>query len=230
MIFLNFNQHKPAIGKSRVFSFILIGIAIIVSSCNIAFYPELKRIENRNLKEKELYSPFNIPEKGLFYRTSIDVYGKHLSGILIIKKTDASWRTVFINEIGMKFFDFEFFENQEESFKVNSCMSIFSEKKAVIKVLQEDLSRMLMNRIAGQEFRIYKDKNDAPAYRTKIDKNKNYFFTDPSGKIKRIETCGRTNKKTIITYEYNEDPTPEIIKIDHKNIRLMMEFRIMKKD
>ena len=43
------------------------------------------------------------------YKADIDVIGNHLSGLLLIKKMpDSTTRMVFSNEIGFKFFDFEF--------------------------------------------------------------------------------------------------------------------------
>src|SRR3954470_17408758 len=43
------------------------------------------------------------------YNTKVDVVGNHLSGLLLIKKMpDSTTRMVFSNEMGYKFFDFEF--------------------------------------------------------------------------------------------------------------------------
>ncbi len=43
------------------------------------------------------------------YNTKVDVVGKHLSGLLLIKlMPDSSTRLVFSNEMGFKYFDFEF--------------------------------------------------------------------------------------------------------------------------
>ena len=46
------------------------------------------------------------------YNTQVNVVGKHLSGLLIIKTMpDSSIRMVFSNEAGFKFFDFGFAKN-----------------------------------------------------------------------------------------------------------------------
>jgi hypothetical protein len=43
------------------------------------------------------------------YRTSADVVGKHLSGLLVFKfMPDSSTRVVFSNEMGFSLFDFGF--------------------------------------------------------------------------------------------------------------------------
>jgi len=47
--------------------------------------------------------------KDLLYKAEIDVTSHHLSGLLLIKTLpDSSIRMVFSNEMGYKFFDFEF--------------------------------------------------------------------------------------------------------------------------
>src|SRR6187402_1932792 len=55
------------------------------------------------------------------YKTEVDVVGNHLSGLLLIKKMpDSSTRMVFSNEMGLKFFDFEF--TTDGNFKVYFIM------------------------------------------------------------------------------------------------------------
>src|SRR3569832_981187 len=44
-----------------------------------------------------------------WYTTSVDVYGHHISGLLLFKvMPDSAVRVVFTNEVGVTFFDFEF--------------------------------------------------------------------------------------------------------------------------
>src|SRR6187200_1732055 len=65
------------------------------------------------------------------YKTEVDVVGNHLSGLLLIKKMpDSSTRMVFSNEMGLKFFDFEF--TTDGNFKVYFIMKKMN-KKPVIK-------------------------------------------------------------------------------------------------
>ena len=76
------------------------------------------------------------------YKAGIDVVGNHLSGLLLIKKMpDSSMRLVFSNEIGVKFFDFEF--SADGRFKVFSIIKQM-DKKAVIKTLRKDFELVMM--------------------------------------------------------------------------------------
>ena len=79
------------------------------------------------------------------YNTQVDVVGNHLSGLLLIKKMpDSSIRMVFSNEIGFKFFDFEF--APDGNFKVYSIIKQMN-KKAVLKTLRKDFELILMDHL-----------------------------------------------------------------------------------
>lgn len=80
----------------------------------------------------------------LKYRATIDVVGKHLSGILIFKTMpDSSIRTVFINEMGSTFFDFTYYKS---STVVNAVIENLN-KKAVLKTLKKDIGMLLLKGI-----------------------------------------------------------------------------------
>lgn len=84
--------------------------------------------------------PSNIPIEAARYRTTVDVLNKHLSGILIFKpQEDTSWRVVFINEMGVTFFDFSFFTDR---YVVHSILESM-DKKAVKRSLAKDLGMLL---------------------------------------------------------------------------------------
>src|SRR6187549_3455737 len=64
------------------------------------------------------------------YNTQVNVIGKHLSGLLILKTmADSSIRMVFSNEVGFKYFDFEF--SVDGKFKVFYVIKQMN-KKAVL--------------------------------------------------------------------------------------------------
>jgi hypothetical protein len=89
------------------------------------------------------------------YRASIDVLNKHLSGILIFKtQEDSSIRSVFINEMGVTFFDITFYQG---SYKYNFIMESM-DKKAVKISLAKDLGMILMRGVYTVESRKFKEK------------------------------------------------------------------------
>lgn len=81
------------------------------------------------------------------YKASVQVTGKNLSGLLLIKvMEDSTTRLVFSTETGIKFFDFSF--GGPEGFKVFYVMKQL-DKKAVVDALQNDFELLLMRWIEG---------------------------------------------------------------------------------
>jgi hypothetical protein len=78
-----------------------------------------------------------------WYDASVDVVGKHISGLLLIKNMpDSSTRVVFTNEAGITFFDFSF--SKEGQFSVVSVIKQF-DRKVVIQTLEKILPLYLVN-------------------------------------------------------------------------------------
>ncbi|GAO42080.1 hypothetical protein FPE01S_01_10930 [Flavihumibacter petaseus NBRC 106054] len=78
------------------------------------------------------------------YRSQVDITGRHLSGLLLIKTMpDSSRRVVFSTETGFKFFDFAF--DSTGTFSVIQIMDKLN-KKVVISALRNDFDLLLMLR------------------------------------------------------------------------------------
>lgn len=74
------------------------------------------------------------------YRTAVDVLNKHLSGILIFKwQENKSIRAVFINEMGVTFFDLSFYPDRYVYHSILESL----DKKAVRISLAKDLGMLL---------------------------------------------------------------------------------------
>ena len=106
--------------------------------------------------------------KNALYKAEIDVVGHHLSGILLIKTLpDSSVRMVFSNEMGFKFFDFEF--KPDGGFKVFYVVKQM-DKKPVVKTLKKDFELILLL-----------ETNAKTAYLRKDDHNLYYIFPRQKG-------------------------------------------------
>src|SRR5690349_1985117 len=76
-----------------------------------------------------------------WYDAGIDVVGKHISGLLLIKEMpDQSKRIVFTNEAGLTFFDFGF--DVSGNFKVHYVIQQL-DRKAVVRLLRDDFALLL---------------------------------------------------------------------------------------
>ena len=148
------------------------------------------------------------------YNTQVNVVGKHLSGLLIIKTMpDSSTRIVFSNEAGFKFFDFGFSGNDFRVYYVYKEMN----KKPVIKTLRKDFQLVLMNKTDLAD--AYVLKTDSANYYTFPDgKDHYYYITD--GACKKMLRMERGNARKPVMTAIAENFTegmPDTIGITHTN-------------
>ena len=168
------------------------------------------QVTTGNINSLLLLKPaFNVT----LYKTQVDVVGNHLSGLLIIKKMpDSSTRIVFSNEMGFKFFDFEF--STTGNFKVYSVIKQMN-KKSVLKTLRNDFALILMERLDTAAVSIRK-KNGLWYYVFHAAKGYNYYVTDSaSNTLVQMERASKT--KTVVTAiatNYNNG-VPDTIGITH---------------
>ena len=149
------------------------------------------------------------------YNTKVDVVGNHLSGLLLIKKMpDSSTRMVFTNEMGFKFFDFEF--TADGNFKVYSVIKQMN-KKPVLKTLRKDFELILMERLDSAAVSIRRSNNGFLFFVFPKTKGYNYYITDSAGnKLERMERASK--RKTVVeaTMENYINGIPDTISVVHK--------------
>jgi hypothetical protein len=119
---------------------------LLLGSCLFILYgcsPVYKNLQAATGNVNQLYK-FSPDFKNALYKAEIDVTSHHLSGLLLIKTLpDSSIRMVFTNEMGFKFFDFEFKPGGD--FKVYYVVKQM-DKKPVIKTLKKDFELIILSR------------------------------------------------------------------------------------
>jgi hypothetical protein len=161
------------------------------------------------------------------YKAQIDVVGHHLSGLLLIKTlSDSSVRIVFSNEIGFKFFDFEF--KADGGFKVFYVVKQM-DKKPIIKTLKKDFELILVL-----------EKNDRTPYLRKDDHSLYYIFpkqkgsfcyiTDLNGfEIKGMEISSPYKPIVHAIMKNYSDNVPDTIGITHVNFNFTIGLKRIKR-
>ena len=155
------------------------------------------------------------------YNTQVDVVGNHLSGLLIIKKMpDSSTRMVFSNEIGFKFFDFEF--SADGKFKVYSVIKQMN-KRSVLKTLRKDFELILMDHLENVSIRT---ENGLLCYVVPQTKGYNYYITDSLGnKLIRLERASKTKTVVEAIMENYIKGMPDTIAISHKTFNFTIGLK-----
>lgn len=159
----------------------------------------------------------------LLFHAGIEVTGKHLSGLLIIKKMpDSSTRMVFTSETGLAFFDFGF--SKTGLFSVYQIIKQL-DKKPVIKTLRKDFELVLMQGLPSQN--AYSLKDDSSLYFAfQKEKGVYYYITDIS--CSRLVKMQRASKRKVVVEAviYNDlSGLPDSIGISHKNFNFDMGLK-----
>jgi hypothetical protein len=167
-----------------------------------------------------------LSPKGLnssWFTASIDVVGKHLSGLLFVKKMDdKSYRVVFTNEIGVEFFDFGF--DTSGGFKVYDVIPQL-DKKAVINTLRKDFELMLGLPFRGTPEAL--QQGDEIYYRYNQKKEAAYFITDREcASLQRMELGSSRKRKVTVMLSGNEVEAPDSVSIHHHTFG--MDIRLKK--
>jgi len=149
----------------------------------------------------------------ILYNAQINVTGKHLSGLLIFKTMpDKTIRTVFTNEAGLTFFDFEFAEN---NFKVVYCMNKLN-RKPVINQLKKDLGLIIRYQMQEKPQLIKSGNNELYFGYTRNKETMWYITPGDCSEITRIETASKRKKKIIVTVSGYNTTLPDTVYLEHQ--------------
>ena len=195
---------------------LFISCFIFASACSSAY--KMQKAEGTN----DCITAFKPVFSRALYNTQVNVVGKHLSGILIIKAMpDSSTRMVFTNEAGFKFFDFSF---KGEIFTVHYIFEQMN-KKAVIKTLQKDFEMILMQHLNAPEQYVLKNDNETYHVFAK-EKDHYYYVTDNAcSEFIRMERGSSRKKVVEAVMKSYTNGIPDTIGINHTNFNFTIELK-----
>lgn len=186
-----------------------VSILLLVTSCGSA-YKQLQRTNAPTDCVKAFRPTFT---RGL-YHAQINVTGKHLSGLLLIKNMpDGSTRMVFTNEAGLSFFDFEW---TGTAFNVRRIIRQM-DRKALIKTLRKDFELILMQHLDAKD--PYTLQGEEVYYRVFPNgKDHYYYLTDAAcSTLIRMERGSRKKKVMEAVMMSSNRDIPDSIGIKHYN-------------
>lgn len=162
------------------------------------------------------------------YNTQVNVVGKHLSGLLLIKTMpDSSIRMVFSNEMGFKFFDFGFAANGH--FTVFSIIKQMN-KKAVIKTLRKDFELVMMRHLDLAKGSVKKEA-DLFYYTFPEGKEFNYYITNAGcDELVRVEKASRRKTKVKVIMKNYVGGIPDTIGITHTNFNFNIGLKRLERN
>jgi hypothetical protein len=202
----------------------LIRFLIFLSGCSFIFscsqYRHMQRIESGGNCIEKFKPDFHHVE----YKTSVDVVGKHISGLLLIKQMpDSSTRIVFTNEMGFGFFDFGF--PKDSGFVLYYIVPQMN-KKPLVKTLRKDFELILFRHIDDSKPVDLRD-SDRIYHGFPQEKGINYYITD-STCSQLIKMQRSSNRKPIMEAAFYNSLTgnsPDSISIQHLNFNFAISLK-----
>jgi hypothetical protein len=157
-----------------------------------------------------------------WYDAGIEVAGKYIGGLLLIKDMpDSSARIVFTNEAGFKFFDFEFSENGQ--FRIHHIIRQL-DKKPVIRLLRSDFELMLGTPFKEGGWQSW--EKDGEKYTGVVQKKeKHYFITGKDcASLHRIESGSQRKRKVSLYYGGTDMRDPDSIRLQHHTFAMQIKL------
>ncbi len=201
--------------KNLVLTSILV---FTLAGCTPSIFREFRQSDATDIREADAI-PWFRGNSHFVYNSGIDAFRDHYSGLMIIKPlSERDYRVVFVNELGMKIFDMEFFANG--NFILHHCIE-FLNRKMIINTLKNDISLALNNQIHTVK-RTFKDqKTGKSVFRVKDRNGIKYLLVDDNKRrIEKIVRKGGFGKKAVVDFFSSDTSEPDSVKISHNNIKL----------
>jgi hypothetical protein len=184
---------------------------------------------SRQAVSDQRFTPvFNNAFQKALYKVEISYGSRNISGVAIIKKMEENrtLRTVFMSETGLKYFDFEYFQN--DSTVVHYMMDAMNRKK-IIRTLTTDLGLILKRNLDHKLLTYFSSENPSDGLVIKEkQKGRNYFFSEEHGN-QPSKICHRASfaPSTNIEINYNPERIPSKIVFRHGIINFKMELKLI---
>lgn len=153
------------------------------------------------------------------YKANIEVYGRNLGGIVVIKKIDEdTHRVVFATDFGNKLLDFEV---SASSFKLNFSVEGMDNKR-FLKLLENDF-RLLLNRNYLIE-KTFANSNEN-IYESKQKRGMLYLFEIKEKKhLYQMIFTKKSKEKITFEFRNEQETSPTQIEIVHHSLPFRMQL------
>jgi hypothetical protein len=202
----------------------LIRFLIFLSTASLGLSCSQYRLLQKIQSDASCVKAFKPDLDHVVYRTSVEVVGKHLSGLLIFKKMpDSSVRIVFSNEMGLSFFDLGF--GADSGFTVYQIVPQM-DKKPLILTLQKDFELLLFRNMDYSKY--YALAGNGLVYHAfPQSKGVNYYLTDSVCR-QLVKMQRASDKKPVMEVRlFGTAPglAPDSISIQHLNFNFSISLK-----
>jgi len=204
--------------KNLVLSSLLL---LLLSGCSASLVNRLQRLPESHSTVNELIPWFQGDHNPILYKTTIDIYQHHFSGLMVIKQfPEKSHRVLFITEMGIKIFDMEFFSQGD--IELHYCLEALN-RRSVIRTLKNDIGLMIRNvPEPDKKVKVFADRES----KKKIIRQKTglvacyYFIREDHHNVDAIIQTTGTGKKVNLCFYSAAENLIDSVKVSHYKIQL----------
>lgn len=163
-----------------------------------------------------------------WYQASVEVIGRSISGLLLIKNMpDSSKRVVFTNEAGVTFFDFGF--SADGKFKVFNIIKQM-DRTPIIETLQKDFRLVLGLPFNKASYEVF--SRDEEVFYGVRQKNETFYFitTKDCASLRRLELGSARKRKVTVVVKGKGYPQPDYIELLHNTFDMQIKLTRLEKE
>ncbi|MBC8320299.1 MAG: hypothetical protein H8E34_06235 [Bacteroidetes bacterium] len=211
-------KYSSVIIKQNAAIGLIISTLFIISSCSIKGYKPITNSEKSKIPAPRIFDEYF--NKAL-YKTCMNIYGKSITGLTLIKKTDSSYRVVSMSELGMKYFDFEFLLDKHKTTRVHYIMEPLN-RTPLINLLKRDFGLLLFLPEISESHIMISDDDNA---RMIVLRNNHVYFFNAHGNINKItKRRWPLQMKSMINVSGYKQNIPNTINIDDAMVSIEFEL------
>lgn len=159
------------------------------------------------------------------YKTEMNIHNNELTGLVLIKKTNETYRFVFLSEIGIKYFDVEVGGTEQNDFIIHYMLEMLNRKQ--ITTFIESTFRMLsmsFGEIKNEHsFLCEGSNNQEKIIKTQTNGKFSFDYHPNFGQVFTMIHYGFLKKKLSIELSDYDYLAPSSILASQKKIRLILK-------
>ena len=178
-------------------------------------------LHSESLEKSTLPPSFFSLNQLYTYHTEINAYGRIITGIIRIKKTDSSiFKLSFANETGFQLMALSFENGEMTSHEVFEKL----DKKIILKNFEKGMQMLFFHSLCKGIFAAEKQKEiSANCFNGKEE----FHYKTKDGKMSKIQVFKKGQLQKWISFDSYEDDIPKEITIKHEDIRVSYNLKYL---
>ncbi len=210
---------NPFVHKLKLLLTILV-MGFVLGSCTFSGY-SARYLSNDAKQSRPVVFSANF-EKAL-YKTELQVYGRTMTGITVIKQDSLGFHVALVSEVGLKYYEFFFPKNADTPPRMDYMMEVMNHTP-VVEGLKAGLGLLFREPVYDKHARIQMNETGKTCLLFNKDKKgtTKYYFNWISGEVERLIQNKLFKTKTEIKLADYQEGEPGSILLHRGKISMQM--------